>query len=66
MKGQKRGEEHWKSKLTEKQVLEIAADPGRYKVVGYKHMVSEWAVSDIKNGRTWAWLTGIKRKGAGK
>ena len=47
--------------LTESDVLEILASAERADVLAKRFLVKPNAVSAIKNGRRWGWLTGLKR-----
>lgn len=58
------GARHHKSKLTEVQVLAIVADPRGSTTVGREYGITKHAVQAIRNGDSWAALTGIKRKAA--
>jgi len=52
-----RGERHTGSKLTEKQVLEIYKMKGTLKTIANKYKVNPHTIFDIKNRKTWKWLT---------
>ena len=51
-----RGERAAGAKLTEAQVLEIRAAPVSQRSIARKYSICQQTVSDIKNGRRWAWL----------
>ena len=44
--------------LTEEQVLAIYKDRRNWREGALEYGVSIWAISDIRRGRTWGWLTG--------
>lgn len=50
------GENHWASKLTNKEVLEIRVADGTQKEIASKYGISRSAVSFIKNKKRWRWL----------
>lgn len=52
-----KGERHSQSKLTAEQVLAIRSDTRRQHVVAAEHGIDRVTVSDIKRGKSWAWLT---------
>lgn len=52
-----KGEKHWKSKLTETEVLEIYNAPNTYSELAETYNVCPATVGFIKNGRNWAYLT---------
>lgn len=54
------GEKHWKSLLTEADVLEIAKDTRSQSVISFNYDVSKGTINSIKLGKSWSWLTGIK------
>jgi len=56
-----RGERQGQSKLTEAQVLEIYKDPRPQREIAKDYAVQQMAISRIKTGETWGWLT----RGAG-
>ena len=59
-----RGAKNKKTKLTEAQVLEIvrrSLDGETAEEVGQGIGISRYAIHDIMRGRSWSWLTGIKR-----
>ena len=51
-----RGERAAGAKLTEAQVLAIRADAASQRTIARRHSICQQTVSDIKNGRRWAWL----------
>ena len=53
-----RGAFNGRAQLSNSQVLGIYLAQGSYDEIGGRFGVSKWAVSDIKTGRNWAWLTG--------
>lgn len=53
-----RGARNGRARLTEEQVLAIYCDPSPYSEIATRASVSISAVSDIKTGRNWGWLTG--------
>ena len=53
-----RGENHGLAKLTEVEVMQIFCCVGTQTEIAEKFGVTRRTVSDIKNGKTWAWLTG--------
>lgn len=55
-----RGERHGQSKLTGNDVLEIVKDERFYRVIAADYGVVHQTVFDIKTGKSWGWLTGIK------
>jgi len=55
------GEGHTNAKLTEAQVLEIYADTRAARVIAPQYGVHKNAVLNIRNGETWAWLTGARK-----
>jgi HNH endonuclease len=59
------GESNGQSILTEGQVLEIyrrAWDGEKQTQIAAEYGIDKRTVTDIKYGRSWAWLTGAKRK----
>lgn len=54
------GEKHGRSKLTEAQVLEIIASDETCKALAERFGVHNSVVSNIRIGKKWQWLTGIK------
>lgn len=52
-----RGEQHPMVKLTETQVLAILMDGRVYRVIADEYGISPITVSDIKRGRSWAWMS---------
>lgn len=53
-----RGERQHLSKLTQSQVLEIFKDARKGVIIASDYGVSAAAISAIKTGKTWSWLTG--------
>jgi len=53
-----RGAFNGRAQLSNSQVLGIYTAQGTYAEIGRRFGVSTTAVSDIKTGRNWAWLTG--------
>ena len=54
-----RGRQNFKSKLTEVEVLAIYRTKGATQdALAARHGVSQSTINHIKQGRTWAWLTG--------
>jgi hypothetical protein len=51
-----RGEKHYKSKLSEKQVVKIMASTKGYSELAKMYKVSRSAISHIKKHRSWTWL----------
>lgn len=56
-----RGERNGMRKLRESDVIEIYAATGSEREIGLRYGVGAGAVHSIKNGLTWAWLTGHVR-----
>lgn len=54
------GEKHYNSVLTEFDVLSIIKDTRTYHVISADYDVSGATIGDIKRGKSWSWLTGIK------
>ena len=52
-----RGENSYKSKLTEKQVLDIRKDTRPNQEIANDYGASRQTIYKIKTGNTWAWLT---------
>lgn len=55
------GARHHKTKLTEKQVLEILKDERGPTAIGRDYGVSKSAIMSIRKGKAWAILTGIRK-----
>jgi hypothetical protein len=55
-----KGESHSQNKLTTEQVLAIKADDRTAKQIALGHDISQWHVSDIKNGNRWKHLDNRK------
>jgi hypothetical protein len=53
-----RGAFNGRARLSNSQVLGVYMAQGTYAEIGRRFGVSTAAVSDIKTGRNWAWLTG--------
>lgn len=56
-----RGTKIYCAKLTEDRVLSVVADPRTDAELAQIYECSRATISDIRAGRTWGWLTGIKR-----
>ena len=61
---QLKGEERWQATLTNEEVLDIyqrvwSGESG--KALAEEYRIDKRVVSQIKNGVTWAWLTGHRR-----
>jgi hypothetical protein len=52
----KTGEKHWKSKLTEKEVLEIRESKLSSKLLVEKYNVLQCTISQIKRNKTWKYI----------
>ena len=59
-----RGARNGRATLNEQQVLAIVEDRRSNEDVASSYGVTPAAIRDIKAGRNWSWLTGIKRKAA--
>lgn len=46
------------SKIAEEVVIKIFNDPGMQQEIAQKYQVDQTTIADIKNGRSWSWLTG--------
>lgn len=57
-----KGERHGKAKLTDQQVIGIYKSPLPHKKIAAKFGVGTTCVRDIKNGRTWAHVTGHEKQ----
>jgi hypothetical protein len=51
-----RGERHGASRLTREKVLAIYGAEGLQKEIGARFGIAQQTVSEIKSGKTWAWL----------
>jgi hypothetical protein len=51
-----------RAKLTNGKVEEIIRDQRNYLMIANFHNISRTTVRDIKTGRSWGWLSGIKHK----
>lgn len=58
------GERHPRAGFSEADVLQIANDNRSLSEIARERGVSKQAIYAIKVGKTWSWLTGIKRKAA--
>lgn len=55
------GERHPRSRFTEEEVLAIAASPLGPAALGLQYGCDRAVIGSIKSGRTWSWLTGIRK-----
>lgn len=61
--GRNRGESNFKSKLSERDVLEIYHDStSTQTALAAKFDVSQATINHIKKGRTWRWLTEMRNE----
>lgn len=56
-----RGQRHGMANLTDAQALTIYHADGDHTSIAGRYGISRQAVTNIKNGHTWAWLTGHRR-----
>lgn len=56
-----RGERHPRSAFTEAEVLQIANDNRSAAEIAREHGVTTQAIYGIRSGKTWSWLTGIRK-----
>lgn len=57
-----RGERSASAKLTQSEVLLITKDKRSARVIAKERGVVQQTISDIKQGRTWGWLTGLGKQ----
>jgi hypothetical protein len=59
-----RGEGHWRSRLKASDALEIVslrASGATCQSIANSFGVAEMTIQDVTKGKTWGWLTGIRR-----
>lgn len=60
-----RGEDHFFATLKDAEVIEIYKDGRTAREIAKDYNVTKSAIYCIKNGKTWSWLTGHKKKEGG-